>query len=208
MRLFGDPAAALVTAQTALEQAEARANKLTDERAAVFVEAGEEYLAQAAKLGHAISGALADAGVHRERIAVLHQRCRELEQHRREQQKVAALADIRKRLVKRHEAARKLDAALAQLSSAFAECVRADEMAFSNWPAVVSPLGRLNHFRLDAFEALSAHRIPRPPSAGPVRVLAEHEPFNFAAAIEARNAEVVEMLEGAPVVELAEEVAA
>jgi hypothetical protein len=100
-------------------------------------------------------------------------------------------------LSKRYEAARKLDAALKLVAETCAELIKTDEETFSNFPPSVSQLGRLNHFRIEAFEALSTRRMQRPPSAGIVRSIAEHEQFNFANAIEARNREVIEMLEGA-----------
>jgi hypothetical protein len=77
--------------------------------------------------------------------------------------------------------------------------VDADDTLATKWPASVSPLGLLAHFRLEAFEELSARRLRRPPSAGLVRQLAEHGAFGFAAAIEARNREAIEMLEAAPI---------
>jgi hypothetical protein len=212
MKIFRtDPDDSLQGAQHAITQAEERISQLTIERAAKIEQAeGDAYINDVAKIDREIATLRANVGLHRERIDAMQARQRLQVRARLEQEKAAGIADVRKRLSKRHEAAQKLDAALKQVTEAFAECVRADELAFSSWPSVVSSLGRLSHFRLEAFEPLSASRKPRPPSAGLVRCLAEHEPFDLAAAIEARNAEVIEMIEAAPVVEpeLDEEAAA
>jgi DNA repair exonuclease SbcCD ATPase subunit len=197
------------SAQRAIEQAEERIAQLQVERATKIEEAGDDYVLHVSKIDREIASLRANVAVHRDRMSAMQAKRQRQVRARLEREKIDGIADIRKRLTRRHEAARKLDAVLKQLTEAFAECVRADEEAFSNWAPMVSPLGRLAHFRLEGLEPLSASRRPRPPSAGLVRSLAQHEPFNFAVAIEGRNAEVVEMLEGAPVPEeLHEEAAA
>ena len=201
MKLFKtDPVAALGTEQAALLQVESNIIKLENERAAAIESTEGDVVAAVLKLEGELKKQHQTAAVHRDRIAVIQRQCREQERQRLEQEKAAGIADVRKRLTKRHEAARKLDAALKQVAEAFAELMRVDEEAFFNFPPSVSPLGGLAHFRLEAFEPLSAHIRQRPRSAGQVRAIAEHEPpFNFADAIEARNGEVIEMLESAPI---------
>jgi hypothetical protein len=194
-----DPDDSLVAATAALARTEQRIAELQIERTAKIETADGDYVTDVAKIDREIIGLGANASVHRDRMEAMEAKRRQQVLARLEQEKTTGVAEVRKQLGKRHDAARKLDAALAQVTQAFAELIKTDEEAFSNFPPSVSPLGRLNHFRLEAFEALSTRRMQRPPSAGIVRCVAEHEQFQFADAIEARNREVIEMLEGAPI---------
>jgi hypothetical protein len=209
MKLFADPSESLLAAQVALQQAEARIFELTAEREAKIGAAeGEDYIGAVAKIDAELDRLRSAVGAHRDRVVAMQARRDQQDRARLEQEKTAGIADVSKRLSKRHEAARKLDAALKQVADAFAELIRADEDAFSNFPSAVSPLGRLNHFHLDALEPLSARRRPRPPSAGLVRCVAEHDAFNLADAIEQQNRECIEMLDSQPVAAPIEDAAA
>ena len=201
MKIFrADPDAALQAAQADLQAAERRIGELQIERAAAIEQAeGSEYVSAVAKISTELAHLGASVGAHRDRVAAMETRRRQQILARREQDRQAGIADVRKRLGKRSVAARKLDTALAEVKRSFAELMEADEEAFSNFPPSVSPLGQLAHFRLDGFQALSARRGPQPPSAGIIRRVVELDAFNFGDAIEARNGEVIEMLESASV---------
>lgn len=208
MKIFRtDPDAALQAAQADLQAAERRIGELQIERAAAIEQAeGGEYVSAVAMINTELAHLGASVVAHGARVVAMKTRCHQQVLARREQDRQAGIADVRKRLGKRSAAARKLDTALAEIKRSFAELMAADEEAFSDFPPSVSPLGRLAHFRLDGFQALSAWRRPQPPSAGIVRRVAELDAFNFADAIEARNREVIEMLESSPLP--ADEVAA
>lgn len=204
-----DAGNSLRAAHAALQASEQRIGELQIERAQKLEEAEGDYLTEIDAIDRQLQSLRANIVVHADRIAAMNVKRGKQAQARLEQKKIAGIEIIRKGLGKRLEAARKLDAAHRQMTEAFAECVRADEEAFDTWPAAVSPLGRLGHFRLEAFEALSTRRMRRPPSAGLVRCVAEHEPFNFADDIENWNCEVIEMLESsAPIAEPEDVVAA
>ena len=149
----------------------------------------------------------ASIAAYDERLIALQRRQHDEDIARRQREKTAGIADVKKRLNKRLEAARKLDAAKAQVTQAFEEYIKAEEEAFDNLPPSVSPLGGLAHFRMEAFEPLSPRRLRRPPSAGLARCFAEHESFDFAGDIEIRNREVIEMLENVSIDESTEEAA-
>lgn len=203
MKLFRqiDPVAAAA-------EAEARIAVLMAERTDAIAAAEDNYLAAVAKIDAEITALRANIAIYAQRVEIVAAKHREQALREREREKAAGIAEVRRRLTKRHEAARKLDAALDQVRVAFAELLKAEDEAFSNFPPTVSSFGRLTHFRIDGIEALSAHRMQRPPLAGPVRAIAEREPFNFGALIEAKNRETIELLEAAPLVEQHEEVAA
>jgi hypothetical protein len=207
MELFRNPTAALATAQAALEQAQARAHKLTEERAALLAEAGEDYLNAAGKLGSEIARARADADVHRERIAVLHRRCRELEQYRREQQKAACIAELKKVLPRRRAAVERLDAALKDAASAFAAIEVADTRIFADWPDVMPPAHRLGYYQVTRLAPLSSMRKEQPMMSGLVREVVRRQPFDLTAAVEKLDLELIDELEGAPIPELHEDAA-
>lgn len=202
MKLFkNDPAAALDAERSALLQIESHVIRLQNDRA-VLIESEGDIVAPVLKLDSEIEKQRQAAVIRRDRIAALERQCREHERQRLQREKAAGIAEVGKRLAKRLEAAHKLDAAHKKFAEAFAELLKADDEAF-NLPASVSPLGGLAHFHLEAFEPLSARIRPRR-SAGEVRALAEHAPFNLGEAIEARNREVIEMLEAAPIAEIGE----
>jgi hypothetical protein len=113
---------------------------------------------------------------------------------RREQEKTAGIATVRKRLGKRHDAALRLDVALAQLSAAFAELEAADIAAFTNWPASLPSPHR--YFRAETIEPLSTRRSQRM-MAGPLRELVTRAPYDLAAAVLKRNFELTTELETA-----------
>jgi hypothetical protein len=209
MGLFrGDPVAALATAQAALEQAQARAHKLTEERATLLAEGeGENYLSEAASLGHKIASARADADVHRERIVVLHQRVREQELHQREQRKAASIAEVRKALPRRKAAVERLDAALLEVSKAFSAIEMADTKIFADWPDVMPPAHRLGYFQVTRLSPLSSMRKEQM-LGGLVREIARRQPFDLTAAVEKLDRELIEELEQAPIPELHDEDAA
>jgi hypothetical protein len=196
-----DPDDSLQVASTALAQTEQRAGELEIERAAKIEQAEGDYLADVAKIDRELTNLRANAVVHRDRVDAMQVRRRRHDRARLEQEKTAGIAEVQKRLGARLDAARKLDTALVAVGHAFAELLKAEDDAFGNFPRSVSPLGSLGHFRLDGIEALSSHRVRRPPSTGLVRCIAEHEPFDFAGVIETKNREAIEMLESAPVAE-------
>jgi hypothetical protein len=194
--------------QAAIAGAEARIVELTAERDAKLAEDGD-YLTTVGKIDAEIAKLRNDVLIFGQRGDAVRALRRKQDADRLQKEKAAGVAEIRRRLARRHEAATALDAAVAELARAFAAVVAADDAIFVAWPPAVSDRGRLAHFRVgDAIEPLSARRIPRPPSAGVVRVLAEAGPFNFAATVEARNIELVEMIESATPVDEVEEEAA
>jgi hypothetical protein len=186
-------------AERALAQTEERINALLAQRAAMLAEA--EYEAAVFKLDQEVSGLRAKATLHAERVSTIQERQRKLDHDRLEQEKTAGIAEHAKRRAKIVEAAKKADALKAQYTAAISEVFKAYEDAEANYPAALSPLGRLRHFSVDAIEALSAQRRPRPPSVGPARHFAELDPFNLADAIETQNRACIEMLESAPIAE-------
>lgn len=190
-----DPAAAIAKAQEAIAAAEAKISELVLRRADVLL---SDNLEDVRAVDRALDEQRQTININRERIAVLEAAQRQQTAARAEQERLSGIANVRKRTASRHEAARKLDAAIGEVRGAFAELLSADNDLFGNWPATVSDLGRLHHFRVEGLEPLSARRLRRPPSAGLVRCIAEHTAFNFADAIEARNRELVEMIEVVP----------
>src|SRR5271165_4755028 len=195
-----DPEAALKAAQAALSSTMDKILALELQRAAAIEQSEtDDYINDVAEIDAELGRLRAGVATHEARVAAMETRCQQQALARREQARQAGIADVGKRLVKRLAAARKLDAAVLQLQRSFGELVKADQAAFGDFPSSVPQLGRLPHFHIDAFPALSARRLPRPPSAGVIRHIAEIELPSFADAIEARNKEVIEMLESAPV---------
>jgi hypothetical protein len=201
MKIFRtDPTESMQAAQAALIQTEQRIVELQTVRAEKLELAEPDFLSAVSKIDAELAGLRSNVAIYGQRVTAMQVKRHQQMLARLEQEKAAGIADVLARLGKRHAAARKLDAALMQVTQAFAELVKAEEDAFgSTWPASVSSLGRLGHFRIEALEELSSRRMQRPPSAGIVRCVAEHESFQFADAIEARNGQVIEMLEGAPI---------
>lgn len=201
MKIFrADPDAALEAAQTALTQAETRIAELTAERAAKIEQAeGDSYLVDVGKIDAEITRLQASIRAHHDRIAAMQRRQREREQADREQAKANGIANVRKRLGRRHDAARKLDNALKQLGEAFVELEAADTDAFANWPAELA--APHEYFRARTIAALSTRRQQRM-VAGPVRELISLVPFDLSSEVEKRNAELVAELESAPIAEI------
>jgi hypothetical protein len=196
-----DPTASLQSAQTALAKAEERIAQLTAERAAKLEAEGDSYAAEVGKIDVEINQLRASLAVHSARVLAMESRCRENVLAQLERERLAGIEIIRKRAAGRLEAARRLDTAHKQFIAAFAELMKADQDFVRDWPAGVSTLGLLPHYRLEGFELLSARRTPRPPSVGLARALAEYPAFNFVEAIEARNQQVIELIEATPIVD-------
>jgi len=177
-----------------IAKAEARIAELDIERQAKIDAGDDNFAAVVARIDAEIASVKASILIFRQREEAMERRARQQAAVRAEQERLAGVASVRSRLTRRHEAGRKLDAALAQVHEAFAELLQADGELFNDWPTAVSDLGRLHHFRIDGIEPLSARRSRRPLSGGLVRSIAEHPAFNFADTIEARNSELVEMI--------------
>jgi len=163
------------------------------------IESGEgDYAAVVARIDTELARLNSTIGIHRQRAEVMERRARKDAAARAEQERLAGVAAVRKRSAARLEAARKLDTAIGELSKAYTELLKADELLFRDWPEAVSNLGQLHHFHIDGMEPLSSHRRPRPPQAGLIRSIAEHGTFSIATAIETKNRELMEMIESAP----------
>lgn len=183
--------------QESIVAAEARIAALEIERQAK-IEAGEgDFAGAVARIDAEIATLRSRVAVYQQRAEAIERRARQQAARAAEQQRLAGIAAVKSRLNRRVAAARKLDTSIGAVRDAFAELLQADVDLFADWPAGVSHLGQMHHFHIACIEALSARRQPRPPSAGLVRSLAEHAAFNLAAAIEKKNAELVEMIEGA-----------
>jgi hypothetical protein len=185
-------------AQKAYMETESRIAARAAKRAALIAQ-DDVDLAEVSRLDRENATDHANAALHAERIEALKTVRRQQVRAQLEREKSAGIAEVRKRLAKRHEAAGRLDTALKSVIEAYNELLAADEQAF-DMPSTVSPLGGLGHFRLDGIEPLSSVRRPRPPMAGIVRQIVDHyPPLRFAQIVEDKNREVLEMLESAPV---------
>jgi hypothetical protein len=116
---------------------------------------------------------------------------------RREERRLAAVADRKARLGAREVSAQKLDEGLAQLSAAFANLERADTALFEDWPTELPPAETLRYLRLMNAETLTNHRRPRV-VAGVVRDAVGRGPYGFGEEAARRNAELIAALEAAP----------
>jgi hypothetical protein len=193
-----DPDASLQAAQAAIVTGEELISQLQIRRAQL-VEAEEGVdLNAIAKVDRDIETARAGIAVHRDRIAAFEVKRRQQNLARLEQEKTTGIVDVRGLFNEQVGAYREIDALLAQLKKAFAHAGKVNLKVKTNWPASVSPLGLLPHFDPEILEPLSA-AVRQRRSVGEVRHVAEHEPYNFAAAVEALHSEAIDLLEGAPI---------
>jgi hypothetical protein len=194
--LRADSDAALATAHAALAQAEQRIGELMIARSLKLDAAEDDYISEVGKLDVEIASLRASVAIHSDRAEALKVRQRGQERARREQTRLAGIAEVRKRLTRRHEAARKLDAALKQAAEAFADLEASDIAAFADWPAEL-PLAH-EYFRARTIEPLSTRHTQRM-VAGLVRELANRVVIGIAAEVEKRNGELIEELSSAPI---------
>jgi hypothetical protein len=196
----------LQAARDAMTQTEQRMTELEGERVQKLADAEGDYLAEIGAIDRQLKSLQADWIVHRDKIAALE--IKKTKQHRakREEEKTAFVAELRKTLPRRQTAVERLDAALKEVADAFAELTVADAAIFANWPEVLPPVHRLAYLSAFRIEPLSALRKQRPMSAGLIHELVKRVPFDFAAEVDKRSRELIEELEGSSIP--AEEVAA
>ena len=199
MKLFRtDPDDSLRAAEQALQQVSDRIRQLEIERAAKLADPDCD-IAEVGKIDREIVSLNANAGVHRDRITAMQERRRELELARREQQRVAAVSDIKTKLAARTAAASKLDRALHALVAAFNELTVADEHVYADWSELLPPPAFINYTRASTIGALSTARLPRPMAPGLVRDLVNRAPLNFVLEVEKRNNDLIAELDAEPV---------
>jgi hypothetical protein len=200
MKIFcADPDAALQAAQADLQAAERRIGELQIERAAAIEEAeGGEYINAVTKFDAELVRLRASVGAHRDRVTAMEAKHRRLALARREEEKAAFIGKLKAALPRRQAAVERLDGALKEAAEGFKELAAADEAIFVNWPDVMPPADRFSYLRADRIPALSPMRKHRPMSAGLIRELVNHVPFDFAAEVEKRSRELIEELEGPP----------
>jgi hypothetical protein len=186
------PEQSLEAAQAVLHQAELRLAQLAGERTAALQ--GDDYAAAVAKIEIEIGDLTASITAHRGRIAVLEERQRDDELAERGRMRIAGVAAVRKKLPARLAAAKRLDAAMAEVAAALAELERADGAVFASWPDVLPPADRLRYLRITNLDSLSTVRKHRV-GYGPVRELAMNAPYNIAEIVDSRNSELAAELE-------------
>jgi chromosome segregation ATPase len=182
----------------AIRQIELAIAEHEDQRRAALM--APDGLSEIRRLDGQIAGKRADIGVLREREAAVEVEAAKVELARREQRRLAAVADVKTRVAARVAAAAKLDQALTQLSEAFTSLERADAALFADWPAELLPVESVRFLRMMNAEALTSHRRQRT-VAGVVRDTVNRGPYGFADEVIRRNDELVAALEAIPLKE-------
>lgn len=180
----------LQAARDALAQTEQRLMELDSERAQKLENAEGDYLSEIGAIDQQRRLLQADWTVHRDAIAALEIKQAKRERARREEEKAAFVAELKKTLPRRQAAAERLDVALKEAASAFEDLAAADNAIFVNWPEVMPPADRYSYLRASRIAELSSTRKQRPLMAGPVRELVNRVPFDFATEIEKRGREL------------------
>ena len=179
----------------ALTQAEQRIVELQAEREQKLIDAEGDYLEAIAAIDEQIRTLQASIVVHRDRIAALDIKRARLERKRRADEKAAFITEVKKLIPRRQASAARVDAALKEAASAFAELAATDEAIFMNWPEVMPRIDSLGYLRAMRIDVLSPSRKQRM-IAGIVREIVNRGPFNIAEEVEKRGRELVAQLDG------------
>jgi hypothetical protein len=181
----------------ALAQAEQRIVELQAQREQKLIDAEGDYLEAIAGIDEQIRALQASVVVHRDRIAALDVKRARQERKRLADEKAAFIAEVKKLIPRRQASAAKIDAALKEIATAFAELESTDSAIFANWPDVMPRADSLGYLKAMRIDVLSQSRKQRM-MAGLVREIVNRGPFNIAEDVEKRGRELVDELEGRP----------
>jgi hypothetical protein len=168
------PRDARIAAQTKINELQAKRSALIDDP--------DIDVAEVFKVDAEISRLAGQIDIFAQREAACLQKHIRLQQLRAIQARDAGIIEAKKLDTACVEAARTLDRALTDLTTAVAAFIAANDQRRSKWPATVSRLGLLAHFNLETL-------IP-----DGVRSVAERDALNLADTVKARLAEGIELV--------------
>jgi hypothetical protein len=140
------------------------------------------------------------ASIYLDRIAALGDRQRQEERASRKADKAAAVAEIAKRLARRDNASRLVEAKCSELRAGVAELLAADAAVFADWPMSLPPPNNFSYLSIGALAPLCKRdRRPSdfqsPVLIGPLRQLVEGAADGLAAQISQKGIDLIAMLE-------------
>lgn len=201
-----DAATSLLRARMAFDTAESKIQELSAARTAALRDIDDDRAVdEIQRIDHEIAAQQNAASIYHERIGALLEKQRDDDHGKREAEKIAAVAEIGRRMTRRQSAAKRFDEATEVYIAAIGKLKAADAAVFANWPSILprelqtgslQNLGAFKERHLTAkdfsreFGTMGTQKI-----RGTLRALVEIGSFEMAATTSECDAELIRSLE-------------